>query len=273
MDTDFSALALFLNPEKLILAGFIIIVALAFSRVVTKTLDRLGEGQARRRLLLKRISSITRFVVFILAGVLIITNIFTLSDEALLALGGTIAVTVGFALKDTAASVISGFLILIDQPFQVGDWIEFGGYYGEVKEIGLRSVRIVTLDDNLVSIPTNKFLTDSVASGNAGELDMMVVMDFHIASTADFAQAKQLAYEATVTSKYVFLNKPVTILLGEAVNEFTFATRVRIKAYVADARFQSRFTSDVTERVMRAFSAERIEGPYRLSRQVDPPQP
>ena len=48
--------------------------------------------------------------------------------------------------------------------FAVGDRVEFSGTYGEVVEMGLRSVRIATLDDNLVSIPNNMFLGAAVAT-------------------------------------------------------------------------------------------------------------
>lgn len=262
MDTDFSALIGILNFEKLFVAFVIIVLAALLSRFVTRTFERLSEGQARRRLLMKKMAAISRFVIFLLAAVVIVTNVFTFSDEALFAMGGTIAVTLGFALKDTVASIIAGILILLDQPFRVGDWISFGGYYGEVKEIGLRTVRIVTLDDNLVSIPTNKFLTDSVASGNAGALHMMIVMDFFIAIDSDFATAKDLAYKATVTSKYVYLDKPVVVLLSDEITDAGYATKVRIKAYVIDTRYEKRFVSDVTERVKQTFREADIPTPF-----------
>ena len=118
------------------------------------------------------------------------------------------------------------------------------------------------LDDNLVSIPTNKFLTDSVASGNAGALHMMVVIDFLIAIDSDFATAKDLAYRATVTSKYVYLDKPVVVLLSDEVTEAGYATKVRIKAYVIDTRYEKRFVSDVTERVKRTYREAEITPPF-----------
>jgi len=268
MDGDLGNLFSMFNPERLLFALIVIAAGVFITRVVNSTLDRIGERQARYRLTMKKLGSITRFVVFIVISVLVVTNVFTLNREALLALGGTIAVTVGFALKDTAASIISGILILVDQPFQVGDWITFGGVYGEVKEIGLRSVRVVTPDDNLVSIPTNKFLTEVVASGNAGELDMQVTMDFYIATDADFQRAKRIAYEAAVTSKYVFLNKPVRARVTDQVIGNTFVTRIRIRAYVMDARFERRFLSEVTERVKASFRDEQIEPPYSTQRHV-----
>ena len=138
MDVDYGALSGIFRPDKLVLGLIIIAAAFVLSRFLTQLLDKWGEGQARRRLVLKRVASIMRFAIFIFAAGLVVTNVLNLSDDAMLALGGTMAVTIGFALKDTAASLISGLLILVDQPFQVGDRVAFGGYYGEVKEIGLR---------------------------------------------------------------------------------------------------------------------------------------
>ncbi|MFT4702510.1 MAG: small-conductance mechanosensitive channel [Bradymonadia bacterium] len=255
-----------LRPDKLLYGLVIVVAAVLSSRLVSRLLDQLGEGQPRRRLLLKKVASISRFIIFLGASAIFITTVFNLNENAMLALSGTLAVTVGFALKDTAASLISGVLILIDSPFQVGDRIAFGGYYGEVAEIGLRSVRLITLDDNLVSIPTNKFLTDAVASANAGALDMMVQMDFHIAVDADFDVAKRLAREATVTSAYVFLGKPVVVLVTDVVLDGALATQIRVKAYVVDARFEKKFASDVTEKAKRAFRAANIHTPYAARR-------
>ena len=252
------------NVTRLLIAAAIIGAGFVINRVTTAGLDRFGEGQAKRRLLFKKIQSFTRLSIFVLCGYLIVVTFFSNDEDnkALIGLGGTLAVAVGFALKDTASSLMAGILILIDQPFQVGDRVQFGDTYGEVKEIGLRSVRIVTLDDSEVSIPNNKFLTESVSSANSGALDMMVVIKFHIAMTEDFELAKRLVYEACVTSKFVYLHKPVVILVRDEVTQVAFATVISCKAYVIDARYEMAFISDVTERAKRAFRRHNIYYPY-----------
>ncbi len=249
---------------KLTVALFIIAVGFFSNRLAQATLENFGKDNAKRRLFFKKIQSFTRLAVLSICIYLLAMTFFggDGDNRALLGLGGTLAVAVGFALKDTASSLMSGILILIDQPFQVGDRVQFGDTYGEVKEIGLRSVRIVTLDDNEVSIPNNKFLTESVSSGNSGALDMMVVVKYHIAVTEDFELAKRLVYEAVVTSKYVFLHKPVTILVKEEVTAIAFATVIVAKAYVIDTRYEMAFVSDVTERVKRAFRHNDIQQPF-----------
>ena len=255
---------------KITIAAVVIGLGFLVNRAALATLDRMGEGQAKRRLLFKKVQSFTRLGIFVVCGYLLVMTFFggDGDNKALIGLGGTLAAAIGFALKDTASSLMSGILILIDQPFQVGDRVAFGDTYGEVKEIGLRSVRIVTLDDNEVSIPNNKFLTEAVASANSGALDMMVVIKFHIAVTEDFELAKRLVYEACVTSKYVFLHKPVVINVKDEVTAITYATTISAKAYVIDARYETAFITDVTERVKRAFREHQIYYPYGREYQV-----
>jgi hypothetical protein len=57
------------------------------------------------------------------------------------------------------------------------------GGCGEVVEVGLRTVRIAPLDDNLVSIPNNPFPSGAVSFADAGALDPMCVFSFYIGST------------------------------------------------------------------------------------------
>ena len=157
----------FFRPQGLFPAVVVLGVAWFLARLTEGAFERAGTRFTEYRLTLNQTKAIIRLVLWLGGMAAAISLVFQLSDEALLALGGTLAVAIGIALRDLVASIIAGVTILIDKPFQVGDRISYGGVYGEVVEIGLRAVRLVTLDDNLVTIPNNKFLTDIVASGNA----------------------------------------------------------------------------------------------------------
>ncbi len=231
----------------LVLAG--VVVAQQLSR---RLLDDLGERFTEWRLSLKKVSAIGRLLLFVIGFGVAIASVLDLRSEALFALLGTIGLAVGFAFKDVLASLMAGVLLLIDEPFQVGDRVTFQRHYGEIVSIGFRSVRLVTLDDNLVTIPNSAFLTDSVASANAGALDCMVVIPFHIAPTDDFVLARRLVTEAGASSRYVYLLKPLVTTLREGFIERHFVTTIELKAYVFDARYEKAFVSDVTERVKLA---------------------
>lgn len=251
----------FFRPGGLIPAVVILIVAIASLRFISGVATRLGHRFAEHRLLTQQVSTVLRFGIYIVTFLLLIQSLFRLDDKTVLALSGTIAVSAGFALKDLAASVLAGITILFDRPFQVGDRVTFGEHYGEITAIGLRSVRMTTLDDSVVTIPNNKFLTDVVVSGNAGALDMQIVMDFYIAQDADIKEAKRIVLEAVRTSRFVYLQKAVVVLISDVISQSYLATRLRAKAYVLDVRYEKAFESDVTERVKRGFFAAKIAAP------------
>jgi small-conductance mechanosensitive channel len=252
----------FLRLDQVPLALIAIAVAWLTIRLVTRFFDGMGERFTKRRLVLKQLAAISRFFVFLVTVVFVASTLISFSNEALLALGGSAALAFGFAFKDILASLIAGLILLFDRPFQVGDRIAFEGYYGEVTDIGLRSVRLTTLDDNVVSIPNNKFLTDAVASANAGELNQMVVLHFYIGCDEDFETAKAIVRDAAVSSRYVYLDKPVQVHLREGSVPGTamlFALDITLKAYVFDGRFETAFGTDVTERVKSAFRKRGIK--------------
>jgi len=251
----------FIKPSGILAALVAILIAVLTLRTVNSLTTRFTKRFTEHRLLTQQINTIVRFIVYMITIVLVVTSVITLEKESLLALSGAIAVTVGFALKDLASSVLAGITILFDRPFQVGDRVTVAGHYGEIQTIGLRSVRMVTLDDSMVTIPNNRFLTEITVSGNAGALDMQIVMDFLIAIDSDVARAKKIVTEAVRTSRFVYLEKPAVVLVNDVVEANYLATRLRAKAYVLDVHYEKEFETDVTERVKEAFRAAGVQPP------------
>lgn len=249
----------FFDPQGLPYAIAVIAATVVLVRLVNRLTERLAERVVKRRLFVKQIATFFAFGAYGGAMIWAAATLFNLSQEAIFALSGTLAVAGGLALKDFASAFMAGITILTNKPFQVGDRISFGGYYGEVTEIGLRTVRLVTLDDNLVTIPSNKFLTDPVASANAGALDCMVVIPFYLEPSVDIRRAKSIARDAVHASRYLYLGKPVVVLLSSQLSETGRALIViHAKAYVYDARYERAFASDVTERALEAFAKDGI---------------
>ena len=251
----------FVDFEMLPYSAVVIILAYVAGRVLSRSLDALGERVTARRLLFKQVSAVVRFAILIVATALVATSLFTFSPEALLAVGGSAAVAIGFAFKDLLSSLIAGVILLFDRPFSVGDRIRFEQTYGEVVEIGLRTVRVQTLDDNLVSIPNHLFLNQVVASANSGALHQMCVFPFYVGCNEDLARAKRIVYEATASSRYVYLDQPIVVVVREGAvpdGAERFAILITVKAYVFDGRYETAFGTDVTERVKRAFAEQGI---------------
>ena len=212
-------------------------------------------------------------MVYVAATIAVIMLSFRLEKEVLALIGGTIAVSVGFAVKDLVASFIAGIMILIDRPFQVGDRVSFGDEYGDITAIGLRSVRMQTLDDNTVTIPNNKFLSDVTSCGNYGALDMQVTVDFYIGVDQDAELARELVTEAAITGRYVHLPKPVVVLVSQVIHQSYVALRLRLKGYVLDTRYEKAFETDISLRVLKAFREHEILPPAILHRDAESGRP
>jgi small-conductance mechanosensitive channel len=198
-----------------------------------------------RRLLIAQLITTLSFTIYIVGGGFLIYGIVQPPKALLLAISGTLAVAIGLSIKDFVASIVAGVILLFDRPFQVGDRVSFGGTYGEISTIGLRAVRLVTLDDSMVTIPNSRFLTDVVSSGNSGALDMMIEINFHLSLDTDLEKAREILFETAVTSKYIFLKKPVSIVFSEVEFARQMAMQLRIKCYVIDVRFEKNLQTDI----------------------------
>lgn len=239
----------------------IIICAWLLLRFIDSIVTNISDKFVQRRMLLQKLQSFFQFFIYISTAVTIFMLSFRVDDRVLALIGGTIAVSVGFALKDLTASFVAGLTIMIDRPFQVGDRVTFEGHYGDIITIGLRSVRINTLNDDVITIPNNKFLNEAVSSGNYGALDMQVNIPFHIGMDQDISLARELIQECASSSRYIHLPKPVVVIVQQVITDNYLAIKLTCKAYVVDTKFEKLFETDITLRVMEQFSKHHILPP------------
>lgn len=251
----------FLKLDKLFLFVFLIVCIVFLVKIINIWSEKLQEKFSGKRLVILQVATIFSFFLYLSGFLGSFYMVFKPSKEVLVTIGGSAAVAIGFALKDLVGSVIAGFILLFDRPFQVGDRVNFADVYGEIKSIGLRSVRLQTLDDNLVTIPNSKFLTDVVSSGNSGALDMMIEANFHVSIYENLERIKTLLHEVVITSRFVFLEKAVIITFDEIPISNTFVIKVSVKAYVLDVKFEKAFLSDLIARGNKILLENQITRP------------
>ena len=241
----------------------IIIIACAWLllRFIDSVVTSVSGQFVQRRMLLQKLQSFFQFFVYMSTALTVFMLSFRVDERVLALIGGTIAVSVGFALKDLTASFVAGLTIMIDRPFQVGDRVTFEGHYGDIIAIGLRSVRMNTLNDDVITIPNNKFLNEAVSSGNYGALDMQVNIPFHIGLDQDIVLARELIQECASSSRYVHLPKPVMVVVQQTITDNYLAIKLTCKAYVVDTKFEKLFETDITLRVMQEFRKNNIQPP------------
>jgi small-conductance mechanosensitive channel len=253
-----------------VLVSFMVIAgAMLLLRMVSSVASKLSTRFASNRLLIQKFESFLRFLIYVLTVGICSGLSIRLDSTAVTVIGGALAFAVGFAMRDLVAAFIAGITIMFDRPFQVGDRVAYAGQYGDITEIGLRSVRMNTLDHNIVTIPNNKVLTDVTSCGNYGQLEMQVPMDFHIGIDQDAKLACELIREACLTSRYVFMARDVPVLAKQVLLGDIVAIALKARPYVLDTRYEKAFETDVHLRVLDAFRQRGIHPPALLHRNVE----
>ena len=95
---------------------------------------------------------------------------------------GLVSAVFALAAQELVKNLISGFSILTDKPFVLGDWIEVGEYSGTVMDISFRSTRIKALNNTLITIPNSKIATEYVINWNrlkSRRVDLVLNLDLN----------------------------------------------------------------------------------------------
>ncbi|MCF8266823.1 MAG: mechanosensitive ion channel family protein [Ignavibacteriales bacterium] len=238
--------------NKILWSLIFLVISYYVIKFITNLLNRFSEKSASYRITLKGFIPIFRISSWTIAIYIIIAGIIAPPVETVLLMTGSLGIAVGFAAQDLLKNIFGGMLVILDRPFQVGDKIEIGNYYGEVLSIGLRSVRIVTPDDSVVSIPNGEIMNQSVSNANTGAADCQVVAEMYLPAHVDTAEVRSIAIRAAQVSKYVYLNKPVVVIIKSHALQNRAVLKVRLKAYVLDIRYEFPFMSEMTEKTLKS---------------------
>jgi small-conductance mechanosensitive channel len=158
--------------------------------------------------------------VLVLINILIALSILLPSFQAadLIQVLGIGSVAIGFAFRDILQNFLAGILILLAEPFRIGEEIAVEGYEGVVEEIQTRATLIKTWDGFLVVIPNSVIYTQKLTVFNAYETRRTNV-DFSISYQADLVQARQIIISAIKTVEGVLVEpKPGAVASGIALN-------------------------------------------------------
>ncbi|MCD6116829.1 mechanosensitive ion channel [bacterium] len=143
--------------------GGVIIVFLVFF-ILAKIIKRIITNNAERLKLDRNLTSLlarTSSIALIIFGIVTALGTLGVNVSALVAGIGLTGFAIGFALKDTISNLLSGVLILLYRPFEIGNRIKISGYEGVVVSIDMRYTEL-DAEGNKILIPNSKLFTDPI---------------------------------------------------------------------------------------------------------------
>ncbi len=165
--------------------------------------------------------------ITVLIGLFVALSIVIPSFKAgdLVQLLGISGVAIGFAFRDILQNFLSGILILLTEPFRIGDQIVFKNFEGTVENIETRATTIRTYDNRRIVIPNSELFTNAVTVNTAFD-NRRIEYDIGIGYGDDIDRAKQLMHEALSGIAEV-LRDPAPDVLVTDLAESSVNIRVR----------------------------------------------
>jgi len=204
-----------------------------------------------------------RIVLILLSAVGLITVLshFEVNITAMVTTLGIGSLAVALAAQSALEDTISGFLIMIDRPYRIGDRIEILDLdtWGDVTDIGLRSTRIKTRDNRMVVVPNSQIGKSLVVNYAYPNNQYRLQIHIGVAYGTDLEQAREIMIDTVSQVEGVLPEHPVDALFLEfGDSALIFRVRWWLDSYVDTRRMFDR----VNTALYQALTAEGIEMPY-----------
>lgn len=199
-------------------------------------------------------------VILYLAGIAIILKNFGVNLSALFAILGLGGLAVSLAAKQTLEDMISGFIILIDRPFQIGDRIKISTMdtWGDVETVGSRTTRIRTLDNRLVVIPNSVIVSSQIETYTYSNPSYRILLKLGISYGADIEKTLQIIKQAILSVPGVLESKPPVV----DFIEFGDSAMIFRAIYWLESYNNLSPRTQVNKAISQALMAANIEMPF-----------
>ncbi|GAA0463982.1 mechanosensitive ion channel family protein [Halococcus dombrowskii] len=177
---------------------------------------------------------------------------------------GALSLAVGFAAQDLLANFAAGIFILKDDPFGIGDWIEWPSSNetksGVVQDIGLRVTKLKTFDNELITVP-NSELADNAVTNPVADDELRIPFTFGIGYEDDIEQAKEIIVEEAAAVDGLKGDPEPDVILTELADSYVGLTA---RAYITEPS-RGKYVHTLSawvQAVKERFDAEGIDMPY-----------
>ncbi|ERL55842.1 mechanosensitive ion channel family protein [Psychrobacter aquaticus] len=244
-------------------AGIYYVLWASSGQIIHRILQHYGLNASIEQLLQNILS-----VLLLVLGLASVMAQFGFDIVSLVAGLGIVGLAVGFAAQSTLANFIAGITILLEQSFQVGDWIHINENEGRVVLIALRTTHILTRDNITIIIPNSNVASSEVTnltSKNFIRFDISV----RIAFEDDIETARQAILQVLADTEMV-LNRPETSASVAEVGEYGVFFIVRFWVKPAAVARIPKIKEKLREDIKRAFDKANISTPYPHMRLLMP---
>ncbi|MEA5532614.1 mechanosensitive ion channel domain-containing protein [Crocosphaera sp. XPORK-15E] len=217
-------------------------------------LSRLGANRTVQEI----VGTFTQYI-FLFLGLIILLQLWGLDLSALAIIASVLGVGIGFGIQNIANNFISGLIIILERPIQVGDFIKLGDLVGTVQNVGSRSTQIKTWDGVSIIVPNSRFLESEVINWSHGDSTSAIRLPIGVAYGSDIKRVRVALLKAAREHQEILANPRPKVLFQEfGDSSLNFELRVWLK----EPRHQFRIKSDLNYAIEKNLRDYGIEIPF-----------
>jgi MscS family membrane protein len=182
--------------------------------------------------LIPLVSKILKTIVIILA-VIFVFDSWNIDISPLLATAGIAGIAIGFAVRDSLANILGGIQLVLDKTFKVGDKVEIeSGVMGVILDIGLRSTKLRTYDNEVIYIPNGQLANARLKNFTVPDVSVRVNVNFGVEYGSEPDKVRQVVLDAIrAVDKVVDEPEPVVQFLNMSDFSLDFVARAWVSQY------------------------------------------
>ncbi len=176
---------------------------------------------------------------------------------ALIAGLGIGSLAFALAAKDSISHIFGGFVLFTDKPFTINDRVIVQGYDGIVKEVGVRSTRIQTLDGRMVTLPNGSIANDSIINVSM-ENARKITIDFGLTyNTSPENMEKAMNILQEISKKNQHVDDSLTVTAFTAFGDFSLT--IRYIYYIIKGADIYNTMNEINMEVLKQFNDNKLE--------------
>jgi len=196
---------------------------------------------------------ILKAIVIILA-VIFVFNAWKINISPLLTTVGIAGLAIGLAVKDTLSNILGGLQLVLDKTFKVGDKVQLeSGEMGTILDIGLRSTKLKTYDNEMIYIPNGYLANAKIKNFTHPDVSIRVNVNFGVVYGSDTEKVQKVVLEAVKKIENVIEQpEPVVQFLKMSDSSLDFVARAWVKSYKEAYSTQLKMTDEIYNALNKA---------------------
>lgn len=171
---------------------------------------------------------------------------------------GIAGIVAGFAARDSLENFIAGVTVLVDKPFQVGDYIEIDDQYGQVDEITLRSTRLRTVRNRIMVLPNTHMITQQLMNHTKRNV-LRIDIPFGIAYKEHPGEARDVLLPLFEDDDRVLSEPSPTVVVTEMADS---SVNMALRFYTNNPSQEVPLRWEYTEKIRESLREAEIEIPF-----------